>query len=224
MRKQVQKYQNIFFSKCFFREHFQKIRLLDNICLLGHLASFYLSTLGISLGQFSDKGKLGIGGYFFVIFAFWRRPYFVPLFSIVKHSRYLWVKNCTDVSRSWHILTRYLKGKECVRSKKSFQIRCLTWSPHSLLAKSSEKMNIFSCCWFCCFFLVESRTFHFKKYLFGSITKWEEVKFLEINHLLVWSLLHNQKPKLFQRWSLKWNIINDTTLSSDPIFRSARTS
>ena len=136
----------------------------------------------------------------------------------MKHSRYLWVKNCTDVSRSWHILTRYLKGKECVRSKKSFQIRCLTWSPHSLLAKSSEKMNIFSCCWFCCFFLVESRTFHFKKYLFGSITKWEEVKFLEINHLLVWSLLHNQKPKLFQRWSLKWNIINDTTLSSDPIF------
>ena len=64
MRKLVQKYQNIFFSK-FVREHFQKIGLLDNICLLGHLASFYLSTLGISLGQFSDKGKLGIGGYFF---------------------------------------------------------------------------------------------------------------------------------------------------------------
>ena len=71
MRKLVQKYQNIFFSK-FVREHFQKIGLLDNICLLGHLASFYLSTLGISLGQFSDKGKLGIGGYFFVIFSFWR--------------------------------------------------------------------------------------------------------------------------------------------------------
>ena len=144
MRKLVQKYQNIFFSK-FVREHFQKIGLLDNICLLGHLASFYLSTLGISLGQFSDKGKLGIGGYFLSYFLF-GGFYFVPLFSIVKHSRYLWVKNCTDVSRSWHILTRYLKGKECVRSKKSFQIRCLTWSPHSLLAKSSEKMNIFSCC------------------------------------------------------------------------------
>ena len=67
------------------------------------------------------------------------------------------------------------------------------------------------------FFSSRVQDFSFRNIYLG-VTKWEERKFLEINHLLVWSLLHNQKPKLFQRWSLKWNIINDTTLSSDPIF------
>ena len=144
MRKLVQKYQNICspnLSESISRRSVCQITFAS----WATLPPFIFPPWGFHLVSSQTKVNWALEDIFLSYFLF-GGFYFVPLFSIVKHSRYLWVKNCTDVSRSWHILTRYLKGKECVRSKKSFQIRCLTWSPHSLLAKSSEKMNIFSCC------------------------------------------------------------------------------